>query len=438
MRKTTLFLCSILLLTGCSSPVETNQNADKPQEIGNPKVAAPADITYPKSPSIEDYDAQIAKDENNPVDVTMLNGYADFSQESFAAILQNNSGNISYSPLSLYYPLMLTLQASQGTTADQLKTLLHVPQTDNAENMGNLYRRLYVDNESGQLKIANSLWVQKDYPIKKEFTQTANKQFYAAAYDVDFSKAETADLMAAWIREHTNGNLSPSIQTDEAMRIAILNAIYYKARFESEFNKQDTKKDTFYAEDGNVTADFMHKEMGTHFFIDNKNYSATSLALSNSSTLTLVLPKENSDVHKLMKHNGFLQELFQDDADGAEFGTVKLSLPKFKVHTKLRLADTLKSLGAASLFDSSAQLDGISDEHPLFISDIQQETSIDLNEEGVEASAYTMIGVAGAGNIEHPKVLDLNLNRSFLYVISTRIDGVELPLFIGSCTNPAA
>lgn len=438
MRKTTLFLCSILLLTGCSSPVETNQNADKPQEISNPKVAAPADITYPKSPSIEDYDAQIAKDENNPVDVTMLNGYADFSQESFAAILQNNSGNISYSPLSLYYPLMLTLQASQGTTANQLKTLLHVPQTDNAENMGNLYRRLYVDNESGQLKIANSLWVQKDYPIKKEFTQTANKQFYAAAYDVDFSKAETADLMAAWIREHTNGNLSPSIQTDEAMRIAILNAIYYKARFESEFNKQDTKKDTFYAEDGNVTADFMHKEMGTHFFIDNKDYSATSLALSNSSSLTLVLPKEGKDIRQLMEQKGFLQELLEDDSEGAAFGIVNLSLPKFKIHSKLLLADTLKEMGVTALFDTAAELEGITDEKPLFVSNIQQETSIALDEEGIEASAYTEMGMVGAANIKHPKTLNLNLNREFLYVISTRMDGIELPLFIGVCTDPAS
>ena len=304
--------------------------------------------------------------------------------------------------------------------------------------MGNLYRRLYIDNESGQLKIANSLWIQNSYPVNKDFIETANKQFYAAAYDVDFSQAKTADLLAAWIREHTNGNLSPSIRTNESMRMAILNAVYYKARFDTEFDKKDTKKDIFYAQDGKVDTDFMHKEMGSHFFIDNKDYAATSLTLSNSSSLTLVLPKEDKDIRRMMEQKGFLQELLKDDTEGADFGIVKLSLPKFKVHSKLQLADTLKAMGVTSLFDTAAELNGITNEKPFFVSDIQQETCIALNEEGIEASAYTMIGATGAANMEHPKVLDLNLNRPFLYVISTRMDGVELPLFIGVCSNPAS
>lgn len=63
--------------------------------------------------------------------------------------------------------------------------------------MGNLYRRLYIDNESGQLKIANSLWIQNSYPVNKDFIETANKQFYAAAYDVDFHRQR---LRTLWLR----------------------------------------------------------------------------------------------------------------------------------------------------------------------------------------------------------------------------------------------
>lgn len=168
MKKAVLALCVLLLLASYSSLQKTAEHkAEKPQEQANPKIAAPADIRYPKSPSIEDYDAQITISDNNPIDPTMLNGYADFSQESFSAILKTASDNVSYSPLSLYYPLMLTLQASKGNTAEQLQTLLHVNRSDNAKNMGNLYRRLYTDNESGQMKIANSLWIQNAYPVKR-------------------------------------------------------------------------------------------------------------------------------------------------------------------------------------------------------------------------------------------------------------------------------
>ena len=158
MKKTVRILCVLLLLTGCSSLQKTAPSkTEKPQEQANPKIAAPADIHYPKSPSIEDHDAQIAIVDDNPVDGTLLSGYADFSQESFSAILKTASDNVSYSPLSLYYPLMMTLQASEGQTAEQLQTLLHVDGRDSAKNMGNLYRRLYTDNESGPQKIAKYL-----------------------------------------------------------------------------------------------------------------------------------------------------------------------------------------------------------------------------------------------------------------------------------------
>ena len=57
----------------------------------------------------------------------------------------------------------------------------------------------------------------------------------------------------------------------------------------------------------------------------------------------------------MMEQKGFLQELLKDDTEGADFGIVKLSLPKFKVHSKLQLADTLKAMGVTSLFDIAAE-----------------------------------------------------------------------------------
>ena len=96
MKKTVRILCVLLLLTGCSSLQKTAPSkTEKPQEQANPKIAAPADIHYPKSPSIEDHDAQIAIVDDNPVDGTLLSGYADFSQESFSAILKTASDTVS-------------------------------------------------------------------------------------------------------------------------------------------------------------------------------------------------------------------------------------------------------------------------------------------------------------------------------------------------------
>ena len=53
------------------------------------------------------------------------------------------------------------------------------------------YTTHYDDHEGSVLKIANSLWLQEDYPIKEEFAKKAAEQFYASAYSVDFSEQAT-------------------------------------------------------------------------------------------------------------------------------------------------------------------------------------------------------------------------------------------------------
>ena len=93
-------------------------------------------------------------------------------------------------------------------------------------------------------------------------------------------------------------------------------------------------------------------------------------------------------------------------------------------------------LGVTSALDPfSADFSGISDT-PLYLGTAQQGTHIAINEDGVEAAAYTMIGMeAGAEPPEEePRIIEMNLNRPFLYLITAN-DGSTL--FIGVVRDPA-
>ena len=63
------------------------------------------------------------------------------------------------------------------------------------------------------------------------------------------------------------------------------------------------------------------------------------------------------------------------------------------------------------------------------VSSVMQAARVKIDEEGVEAAAYTEISVNDSAPMELPSVVEMNLNRPFLFAI---FDGNDVPLFIGT------
>jgi serine protease inhibitor len=95
--------------------------------------------------------------------------------------------------------------------------------------------------------------------------------------------------------------------------------------------------------------------------------------------------------------------------------------------------DALKALGISSAFSlESADFSGMTDA-PAFISGVKQETHISIDENGVEASAFTEIAYAGAAMPEDQA--EMILDRPFIYGITA---GNGTLLFVGVCMDPAS
>ena len=98
-------------------------------------------------------------------------------------------------------------------------------------------------------------------------------------------------------------------------------------------------------------------------------------------------------------------------------------------------AAALERLGITAAFGDRADFSNLS-RTPAYVSSVAQESHIGLDENGVEASAYTKVDIMEMSALPDPSVigeLELNLNRPFLYEIRTR---QGIPLFIGVCTQP--
>lgn len=394
------------------------------------------DVIYPKAYAFEDYDARREVMEQNPVEDSFITALNDFSYKTGTLLLNNNGRNINYSPLSLYYAMAVAASGADGDTETQLLALLGVSDAQMlADQCGNFYRRIYTDNEIGKLKIANSIWLDNDMngePISfnEDFVERAVKYFYASSHSVDFSSEETRKAMADWISKNTNGTLSPTIKTNPEQILSILNTVYFYDQWINRFDKNKTSEDNFHLSNGSeVKADFMNQTFGSAGFSKGEGFTRAGLGLKNAGQMVFILPDEGVSPYDLIASSDGMKEAFEG---GESFcGEVVWKIPKFSFGSKLLMTDALKGLGVSSAFSPDADFSGITD-HMAYITDIRQETHISIDEDGVEASAFTQIDYSGSARPEGRA--EMILNRPFIYYITSHNGSI---LFMGICENPA-
>jgi serpin B len=396
-------------------------------------VAAPV---YPKGIAFEDSDALRELRDSNPVNEDTVAAIDRFSYNTASQILKDSKTNGCYSPLSLYYALALAAAGAEGSTQDELLALLGAGDiTGLSEQCGNLYRLLYTDNKISRLKLANSLWLDNEMDgqkisFKDSFIENAVHHFYASLFTVDFADESAGKAMGQWISDNTNGALAPEFQMDAQQIMSILNTVYFYDQWIDRFDADKTEEDTFYLENSEETVcDFMNMTYASHGFSKGDGYTRSSLGLKENGRMMFILPDEGVAVADLLHSPQKLEEIFTQGED--KNGKVIWSVPKFEYGSGFDLIDTLKALGVTSAFSlESADFSGITDT-PTFISGVKQETHISIDENGVEASAFTKIDYAGAAMPEDQA--EMILNHPFIYGITA---GNGTLLFVGVCMNP--
>ncbi len=439
-----MVMIMLISLTACAGSGKINAN-NAAVLIASPE--------YPEAIASGDDEALSQYRDMNRVSTGGCDALTAFSYNTASPILSTVEVNGCYSPLSLYYALALAGTGANGQTQKEFMSLLGSSDTAQlSQDMGNLYRLLYSDNEITKMKIANSLWLDKEYqgvPVvyKDSFIKNAASMFYASLFTVDFASEDAGPAMANWISGETNGTLTPEFQADPEQIMSIINTIYFKTEWVDKFEEQETKPDIFHtAEGADVTCDFMNMVQSSQNFTRGDGFLRAALSLKPGGQMVFILPDEGVSPESLVSDPERLKEILQEGQ--TTNGKVTWEIPKFSYASEFDLADTLKALGLTAAFTPDADFTGITDQKA-FISTVTQQTHIAIDENGVEASAFTKIEYAGAAMpVDEAEMI---LDRPFIYaiyspavttVIEAGSEGKKIAdgrlLFIGICGNPAA
>ena len=322
------------------------------------------------------------------------------------------------SPLSVTYALGMLNNGADGQTKEEICKVLG---TDDVESM-NAFCRKMID-ESGKLdpstklSIANAVEVNQNYKLYEEFIKTTKDYYDAQVENLDFFLPIALKHINDWCAYHTN-DLIPTIinELDKDAISVLMNAIYFKGIWTNKFDKKDTKKKTFTLGNGKEIKVEMMQQKDQFSLGGNDACQALSLPYGNMAySLTILLPNEGKNIQDVLKSIDRKNWRKSLNMYGQ---TVEVKIPSFKTESKFNLEDILPSMGMPSAFSNKADFSKFCTK-PASISKVVQKSYIEVNEEGTEAAAVTIIEMVNAGSpTSIPQIPVFNADHPFVYIIS--------------------
>jgi len=360
--------------------------------------------------------------------------------------LNQKDGNLFFSPYSISGALAMTYAGAQTDTAKEMAKVLFFPaeQKPLHESFAALNDGLEAIKSKGavEINVANSLWAEQSFNFKDDFLNLTKEYYKSELNKVDFkTKSDfVAGAINAWVEQKTNNRIkdliAPGILND-LTRLVLVNAIYFKGKWQEEFSKEATKSQPFYTNaSDSVPVDLMHRKGDFKYAEDDVCKTLEIPYKGNDLSMVIFLPQEKDGLKTL--ESIFTYEyvsLFQMQMSSQK---VEVFLPKFKLESASMLADTLKTMGMTLAFDAnSADFSGMANLTPdqkLYISQVIHKAFVDVNEEGAEAAAATavMVEVGYAGPASGSKVF--RADHPFIFLIKDNKSGAIL--FLGRYVKP--
>ncbi|PKL81366.1 MAG: hypothetical protein CVV24_15620, partial [Ignavibacteriae bacterium HGW-Ignavibacteriae-3] len=349
----------------------------------------------------------------------LVNSAGDFSFKLFKKISDAEpAANLFVSPLSISVALGMTLNGAEGTTYDDMRSTLALDSFTN-DQANEAYRSLIAllsgIDPKVTMKIANSIWYDKDYTFKADFIETNKKFFNASVNALNFKDPATVAVINNWVKTATNDKIDKIVEQISPETIMyLINAVYFKGTWKQQFDQNKTKDDFFTTQTGNrVAIKMMELETDISTYT-NELFAAVDLPYGiGAFSMTLFLPNNGKNLQEVISF--LTREKFDSVIDKLTGSKKNLFLPRFKLEYKIKLNDVLKALGMEIAFDASKAnfkklYDGLGN---AYISSVDHKTFVDVNEEGTEAAAVTSVSVGVTsigGNI-------IRFDRPFLFMI---------------------
>ena len=316
--------------------------------------------------------------------------------------LENINKNLTVSPLSAYQVLGLTANGAKGTTLEEMLECLG---NESLEELNSINQQiLSIFKSFTSLEIANA--VMTKYRPKQTFFDAS--ELYEATVEPLQSLAQVNN----WCNLKTHGTIPTILDELPANTLMVLlNALYFKGTWKTEFDVRNTTQKTFY--NFGKTAkkvDTMILREKFNYYYDRQVQVIELPYTKDSMTAVIILPYEGKDINEYIrdldddKIHSYIKKMTEEVVD--------LELPKFTLEFSAELNNVLQKMGMIRAFKGNADFTNMID-GSVYIDKVVQKTYISVDEHGTEASGATAVIIRKGPTI-------MAINRPFIFMLRNK------------------
>lgn len=349
--------------------------------------------------------------------------------------------NVVVSPLSAGLAVSMLANGAQGETLAGIQRTLATGLDIEALNGTNAALTEALRGGDVELAIANSLWARQGVPFLPTFMER-NRRFYGAEVaTLDFTRPEAARRINQWASDNTKGRITRMVEDgpmDGDVILYLMNAVYFKGRWQDEFRTDATRPMPFHAPGGRTVQRPMMQRTGDYGYLRADGFQGLRLPYRGGRfAMYVLLPDSASSVAAL--RGRLTPDAWAEWMGG--FGAareVRVVMPKYRVNVESPLNRPLRAMGMADAFDQvRANFRAMLPEEYLargnvYVSEAKQKVFIEVNEEGTEAAAVT--GIEMRTTSAPPEPVSFVVDRPFILAI--RDDQTGALMFIGQVNDP--
>lgn len=284
-------------------------------------------------------------------------------------------------PFSLLTAMNLVYRGSNGSTEKEIRdSLKFINKNHTFDYFKDLFSKL-----SNVTKISNCIFINaNESNIKDSFKKIIGEIGTADNFD-PADRVNEIKRINKYISSSTNNQINEILKENDPLEYhsLLINCIYFNSEWEYKFNRTHSKRMPFFGSEIREQKFMILNGSSNMYYVDD-NYQYLEKSFSDKETVMgFVLPKArdkmayiNNDIYNIIK------KMYKRRIDD-------LSIPKFKQSSSYQVKKLFVNLGIKKLF-TDADMRDMTDDN-IFVSDIIHKAVIEIDEDGVEASATTAV-----------------------------------------------
>ncbi|MBU1219627.1 hypothetical protein KKF34_17915 [Myxococcota bacterium] len=352
-------------------------------------------------------------------------------------LLEDKKTNLFFSPASILSAMAMTYNGSSGSEKKEFEKVLGFD-ADYEKNSAAVNHMYDYSDVKGKFKLtaANRIFVSDSFKLREPFLKLNATYFSSSIQRLDFKDpGKAVGVINKWVEDKTSRLIKDLVKKEhitEDTRLLLVNAIYMKADWLSQFKKTNSWDGKFNGPDGKTKVRYMTQ---TAYFKSGSLKDGDFLEMEYSGrrlSMVIALPEKGSEPLKfIQKMDG---EKLNKAISGLKSRKTSVTIPKFSFEKGFSLKKVLIKLGMPVSFSDMAKFKKMAFED-LKIQDVIHKARVDVDEKGTEAAAATAVIMMKAGGMPiKEEIFHFTADRPFVFFIRDTLTGHII--FAGVLNNP--